>query len=87
MTKQQIVDTVNDIMAKNTDIETSEIKPEDSYVELCIDSIRCLEVLLEIEEELCVNIPSKKLSHTTTMQQVYDIVEQAIVDTHGFEVH
>ena len=86
MKKQNIIDTVNAIMAEKANLNASDIKPDDFYGELGADSVQCLEALLEIEEEFCVNIHSGKLSHTSTMQNVYDIVEQAIIDTHGFKV-
>ena len=86
MKKQDVIDTVNAIMAEKTGINASDIKPEDFYGDLCEDSIQCLEALLEIEEELCININSRKLSHITAMQDVYDIVGNAIADTHGFEI-
>ena len=87
MRKQEIIDTVNAIVADKAGIEASDIRPDDFYDELGTDSIQCIEALMEIEEELCINIHSGKLSRATTMQDVYDIVEKAIVDTHGFEVH
>ena len=87
MKKQEIVDTVNAVVADKARINASEINPEDSYVELCEDSISCLEALLEIEDVLCINIQSKGLPCAPTMQQIYEIVEKAIVDTHGFEIH
>lgn len=87
MKKQEIIDTVNAVVADKARVNANEINPEDSYVELCEDSISCLETLLEIEDVLCINIQSKGLPYAPTMQQVYDIVEKAIVDTHGFEIH
>ncbi|MCR4958561.1 MAG: hypothetical protein K6B13_08170 [Prevotella sp.] len=87
MKKQNIIDTVNAIVADKAGVDACGIMPNDFCDELCADSIQCLEALLEIEEELCINIQSKELPYTPTMQQVYDIVEQAIVNTHGFDVH
>lgn len=78
---------MNAIVADKAGIKASDIKPDDFYDELGADSIQCIEALMEIEDELCINIQSSKLPKATSMQQVYDVVERAIVDTHGFEIH
>ena len=87
MYKQQIIDTVNAIMARKADVDISEIKPDDCYDELGADSMQCMEALVEIEEEFAIDIPGSKLLHANTMQDVYDIVGQTIVDTHGFQLY
>ena len=81
MTKQRIIDKVNAIMAAKAGIEASDIKPEDFYDELGADSIQCIEVLMEIEKEFAIDIPSERLMYVSTMQHVYDLVEQVIDET------
>lgn len=81
MTKQRIIDKVNAIMAAKAGIEASGIKPEDFYDELGADSIQCIEVLMEIEKEFAIDIPSERLMYVSTMQHVYDLVEQVIDET------
>ena len=81
MTKQMIIDKVNAIMAAKAGIEASDIKPEDFYDELGADSIQCIEVLMEIEKEFVIDIPSERLMYVSTMQHVYDLVESVINET------
>ena len=76
--KQEIVERVNAIMAAKAGINANEIKPENYYDELGANSMQCIEVLVEIEKEFDISIPSKKLMYVTTMQHVYDLVEQTI---------
>lgn len=81
MTKQRIIDKVNAIMAAKAGIEASDIKPEDFYDELGATSIQCIEVLMEIEREFAIDIPSERLMSVSTMQHIYDLVEQVINET------
>ena len=81
MTKQKIIDKVNAIMAAKAGIEASTIKPEDFYDELGADSVQCVEILVEIENEFAIDIPGSRLIHVATMQHVYDLVEQVINET------
>lgn len=87
MRKQEIIDTVNAIVADKAGIKASDIKPDDFYDELGADSILCIEALIETEKAFAIDIPSERLISVSTMQHVYDLVEKAIVDTHGFEIH
>jgi len=81
MTKQKIAEKVNAIMAAKAGIDASDIKPEDFYDELGADSIQCIEVLMEIEKEFAIDIPSERLMYVTTMQHIYDLVESVIDET------
>jgi len=87
MRKQEIIDTVNAIVADKAGIKASDIKPDDFYDEFGTDSIQCIEALIETEKAFAIDIPSERLVSVSTMQHVYDLVEKAIVDTHGFEIH
>lgn len=81
MTKQKIIDKVNAIMAAKAGIDAVEIKPEDFYDELGADSMQCIEVLMEIEREFVIDIPGGRLIYVSTMQHVYDLVEQVLNET------
>lgn len=78
MTKQQIVEKINTLMAAKAGINANDIKPEDFYDELCTDSMQCIELLMEIEDVFAVIIPSERLIYVSTMQNVYDLVEQSL---------
>lgn len=87
MKRQEIINKVNEVMAKYGEIAADYIEPGDNYDELGADSMKCLEALIEIEGEFVINIPGSELINVRTMQDVYDIVERKIKDTHGFQVY
>jgi acyl carrier protein len=84
MTKQGIIERVNSIMAAKVGIDPNDIKPEDFYDELGADSIQCIEVLMEIEKVFIIDIPSDRLMRVTTMQHVYDLVEQVLSEEEAY---
>jgi len=84
MKRQEIIDTVNAIVADKAGIEASDIRPDDFYDELGTDSIQCIEVLMEIEKEFAIDIPSWRLIQVSTMQHVYDLVEQVLSETQEY---
>ena len=78
MTKDQIILRVNSIMAAKAHIGIDDIKPEDFYDELGADSMQCIEVLLELEDEFDIEISAHDTNGVATMQDVYDMVERKI---------
>ena len=81
MTKQKIIEKVNAIMAAKAGVSAGDISPADFYDELGADSMQCIEVLMEIEKEFAIDIPVDRLLRVSTMQHVYDLVEQVIDET------
>lgn len=84
MEKQKIVEKVNALMAAKAGISASEINPDDFYDELGADSMQCIEVLVEIENEFGISIPGSRLLYAATMQHVYDLVEQVLEETQEY---
>ncbi len=78
MTKNQIILRVNSIMSVNAGVNIEDIKPDDYPDELGAESIKCIESLLEIEDEFDIKITPGETSGITTMQDVYDLVERKI---------
>lgn len=74
-------------MGEKAGIAPDYIESNDSIDYLGVDSMKCIEALVEIEEEFVINIPGTELLGVRTMQDAYDIVEKKIIDTHGFEVY
>lgn len=87
MKRQQIIDTVNAIIGKRGDYAAEYIEPDDTVDEMGMESMQCIEAVVEIENEFVINIPGSELLGLRTMQDVYDIVEKKIIETHGFEVY
>lgn len=84
MVKLEIIERINAIMADKAGINPGDIKPEDFYDEIGADSMQCVEVLMEIEKEFAISIPSERLIYVSTMQHVYDLVEQILDDTQEY---
>ena len=78
MTKDDIILRVNSIMAAKAHIGLDDIKPEDFYDELGADSMQCIEVLIELEQEFDIDITPDDTSNVATMQEVYDMIERKI---------
>lgn len=76
MTKDDIILRVNSIMAAKAHIVIDDIKPEDFYDELGADSMQCIEVLLELEDEFDIEISAHDTNGVATMQDVYDLIER-----------
>ena len=87
MKRQQIIDTVNAIVGEKADYAAEYIEPEDAVDELGLSSMQCIEALVKIEDEFVINITGIELLGINTMQDVYDIVEKKIKETHGFQVY
>ena len=87
MKRQVIIDKVYAVMGDKAGIAPDYIEPEDSYEGLGLDFAQFIEALVKIEDEFAISIPSEKLLNVFTMQNVFSIVEQAINDTHGFEIY
>ncbi len=87
MYRQQIIDRVNDIIGEKAGFAPDYIEPEDFYDELGTDSMKCFEALIEIGDEFVINIPGSRLLKVRTMQDVYDVVDDMVIKTHGFQVY
>ena len=78
MTRDQIILHVNSIMGAKAHISPDAIKPEDFYDELGVDSIECIEVLIELEQEFDIEISARDTNSVTTMQDIYDLIDRKI---------
>lgn len=87
MKRQEIIDTVNAIMGEKGDYAAEYIEPDDTVDELGVSSMQCIEALVKIEDEFVIDIPGSELLNVSTMQDVYDLVERKIIETHGFKVY
>ena len=86
MKKQEIIDTVNAVIARKAGIDAGEIKPDDFCDKFDIDSMISIEAVVEIEGEFVISISGSDLLSVSTMQDFYDLVGRMIVDTHGFKL-
>ena len=87
MKRQEIIDTVNAIMGEKGDYAAEYIEPDDAVDELGLSSMQCIEAVVKIEDEYVIKISGMEMLGISTMQDVYDLVERKIIETHGFQVY
>ena len=64
------------IIAEQLNVEQSEIKPESNFKEdLGADSLDLFEMVMALEEEFGVEIPSEDLESIATVQNVMDYLK------------
>lgn len=87
MKRQAIIDTVNAIMGEKGDYAAEYIEPDDAVDELGLSSMQCIEAVVKIEDEFVIKISGIEMLGISTMQDVYDLVEKKIIETHGFQLY
>ena len=68
--------TVSDILAKRVDV--SNLKEEDSLMEIGLDSLDLVEVMLEIEDTLNIEFDSEEIANLTTLKSVLELINSKI---------
>lgn len=67
---------MKEIIAEQLNVEEGVIKPESSFKEdLGADSLDLFELVMALEDEYSVEIPSEDLEKLTTVQQVMDYLK------------
>ena len=70
-----------EILKEQLNLDGKEIKPESSFKEdLEIDSLDLFELVMAIEDEFGVEIPSEDLEKLTTIQSVMDYLKEKGVE-------
>lgn len=79
MNKEEIknmLEKMQEIIAEQLNVEASAIKAESSFKEdLGADSLDLFELVMALEDEYSVEIPSEDLEKLTTVQQVMDYLK------------
>ena len=69
-------ENVKDIVAEQLGINKDEIKPESNFKEdLKADSLDLFELVMALEDEYSVSIPSEELENIVTVQDVVNYIE------------
>ena len=68
--------TVSDILAKRIDI--SNLKEDDDFASLGLDSLDLAEVMIEIEEALGIEFSAEDFQEVSTLKSVLDLIEKKI---------
>ena len=71
-----MLEKMKEIIAEQLNVEAEVIKPESSFKEdLGADSLDLFELVMALEDEYSVEIPSEDLEKLTTVQQVMDYLK------------
>ena len=77
MEETDMLEKLIEIVAEQLHVEETEVKPETEFKEdLRADSLDLFELVMALEEEYDVEIPTEDLEKLTTVQAVLDYLKQ-----------
>lgn len=77
MEETDMLEKLIEIVAEQLHVEETEVKPETDFKEdLRADSLDLFELVMALEEEYDVEIPTEDLEKLTTVQTVLDYLKQ-----------
>ena len=81
MEETDMLEKLIEIVAEQLHVEETEVKPETDFKEdLRADSLDLFELVMALEEEYDVEIPTEDLEKLTTVQAVLDYLKQKGID-------
>ena len=79
MTKQEIFEKLQDILATNFEIEKDSIKPESQlYQDLELDSIDAVDLMVKMKEYMPNKIDPELFKKVVTIQDVVDVIHTLV---------
>lgn len=77
MTREQIIEQVNNLLAEEFEVEASEFAPEANLKEtLNLDSINLVDLIALVQFTYKITIPVEDLKKIQTFNNLYDYIEQ-----------
>lgn len=77
MTKEEIIEQVNSLLAEEFEVEESEFTPDASLKEtLQLDSINLVDLIALVQMTYKITIPVSDLHQIQTFSNLYDYIEQ-----------
>ncbi len=77
MTRQEIIEQVNSLLAEEFEVEQSEFTPDASLKEtLQLDSINLVDLIALVQVTYKITIPVNELKQIQTFNDLYDYIEQ-----------
>jgi len=77
MTRQEIIEQVNSLLAEEFEVEQSEFTPDASLKEtLQLDSINLVDLIALVQVTYKITIPVNELKEIQTFSDLYDYIEQ-----------
>ncbi len=79
MTREEIIETVNGLLAEEFEVEQSEITPDANVKEtLSLDSISLVDLMALVQQQFGVTIPISDLPQIQTFANLYDYIGEHI---------
>lgn len=79
MTRNEIIEHVNDLLANEFEVEVSEITPEANVKEtLMLDSLSLVDMVALLQFNYKITIPVNELHKIQTFNDLYDYIESHI---------
>ncbi len=76
MTREEIVEQVNSLLAEEFDVETTDFDPEASIKDtLSLDSLSLVDLIALVQQTYKVVIPVAELPKIQTFNNLYDYIE------------
>ena len=77
MTRQEIIDQVNNLLEEEFEVEQSEFAPDANLKEtLSLDSINLVDLIALVQMTYKITIPVEDLKKIQTFNKLYDYIEQ-----------
>ena len=77
MTREEIIEQVNSMLAEEFEVEASEFTPDASLKEtLQLDSINLVDLIALVQMNYKITIPVEDLKKIQTFNNLYDYIEQ-----------
>ena len=77
MTREEIIEQVNNLLAEEFEVEASEFAPEANLKEtLNLDSINLVDLIALVQFTYKITIPVEDLKKSQTFTNLYDYIEQ-----------
>ena len=77
MTREEIIEQVNSLLAEEFEVEASEFAPEANLKEtLNLDSINLVDLIALVQFTYKITIPVEDLKKIQTFNDLYDYIEQ-----------
>lgn len=77
MTRNEIIEQINDLLANEFEVEVSDITPEGNIKEiLMLDSLSLVDMVALVKVNYKISIPAEDLVKIQTFTDLYDYIEQ-----------
>jgi acyl carrier protein len=75
MQKEQVIETINNLLIEEFEIETDQLQPDENLMEtLEIDSLDLVDLVVIIEKNFGFKVVPEEMTDIATLQDFYDFV-------------